>query len=81
LVYIDAKNTTNLSEKLAYVLPLLHPQSILIINNIHSSQKIQAQWLQLQANSDITLTINLFEIGLVFFRPENKIAQHFSIRF
>ncbi|MDI9366596.1 MAG: hypothetical protein QM541_16690 [Flavobacterium sp.] len=81
LVYVDAKNAVLLNDVLQQVLPLLHPQSILIVNNINSSKKIEAQWLQLQTNSTVTLTINLFQVGLVFFRPENKIAQHFTIRF
>jgi hypothetical protein len=81
LVYVDALNYNQLNEVLQQVLPLLYPQSILIINNISSSKEIEAQWLQLQTHSAVTLTINLFQIGLVFFRPENKIAQHFTIRF
>jgi len=81
LVYIDAKSDTQLNNVLHKALPLIHPQSILIINNINSSKEIEAQWLQLQTHSAVTLTINLFQIGLVFFRPENKIAQHFTIRF
>jgi predicted O-methyltransferase YrrM len=80
-VYNDAKSDSQLTEVLEQLLPLLHPQSILIINNINSSKEIEAQWLQLRTHSAVTLTINLFQIGLVFFRPENKIAQHFTIRF
>lgn len=81
LVYVDAQNHLQLNNVLQEALPLLHPQSILIINNINSTKEIEAQWLQLQTHSAVTLTINLFQIGLVFFRPENKIAQHFTIRF
>jgi hypothetical protein len=81
LVYINAQNDLQLNNVLKQALPLLHPQSILVINNINSSKEIEAQWLQLQTHSSVTLTINLFQIGLVFFRPENKIAQHFTIRF
>ncbi len=81
LVYINALNALQLSEALTQVLPILHQQSIIIINNIHSSKAIAAVWNKLQTNSAVTLTIDLFYIGLVFFRPENKIAQHFTIRF
>lgn len=81
LVYVNAQNNVQLNDALQQVLPLLHPQSILIINNISSSKEIETQWLQLQTDSAVTLTINLFQIRLVFFRPENKMAQHFTIRF
>lgn len=81
LVYINALNKAQLSDALVLVLPKLHTQSILIIKNIYSSQQLESEWSQLQTNSAVTLTINLFQIGLVFFRPENKMAQHFTIRF
>jgi hypothetical protein len=81
LVYVNAQNDVQINDVFQQLLPLLHPQSILIINNINSSKEIEAQWLRLQTNSAVTLTINLFQIGLVFFRSENKIAQHFTIRF
>ena len=81
LVYIDAQNTAQLTETLERILSLLHQQSILIINNIHSTEEIETIWHNLQTNTAVTLTIDLFELGLVFFRPENKVAQHFTIRF
>lgn len=81
LVYIDAQNNSQLNDIFQKLLPLIHTQTVLIFNNISSNKQIEAQWLQLQTNSSVTLTIDLFHIGLVFFRPENKIAQHFTIRF
>jgi hypothetical protein len=81
LVYVETQNDVQFNNVIKQVLPLLHPQSILIFNNIHHNQPTEAEWLQLQTNSAITLTIDLFQIGLVFFRPENKIPQHFTIRF
>ncbi|MFC4230868.1 hypothetical protein ACFOW1_03125 [Parasediminibacterium paludis] len=81
LVYIYAQNDLQLNNVLKQALSFLHPQSILIIHNIHSSKEIEARWLQLQTHTAVTLTIDLFQIGLVFFRPESKIAQHFTIRF
>lgn len=80
-VYVDAQTETQLSTVLNQILPITHQQSFIIINNIHRSEELEAQWLHLQTNSAVTLTIDLFQIGLVFFRPENKIAQHFTIRF
>jgi len=81
LVYINAQNNSQLDTVLQQILPALHSQSILLIDNIHSNKQFEAQWQQLKSNSAVTLTIDLFQMGLVFFRPENKIAQHFTIRF
>ena len=56
-------------------------QSILIFDDIHWSKGMEEAWQQIQQHPDVTLTIDLFFIGLVFFRKEQKVAQHFSIRF
>jgi hypothetical protein len=38
-------------------------------------------WKEIQQHPAVTLTIDLFFIGLVFFRKEQKVPQHFAIRF
>lgn len=81
LVFINPKNTTLLTEQLNKIIPQLHSQSILIVNNIHIYGELETIWYHLQTDTSVTLTIDLFQMGLVFFRPENKVAQHFTIRF
>lgn len=59
----------------------LHEDSVVIITNIHRSREMELAWKQIQSDEMVTLTIDLFFIGLVFFRKENKVKQHFSVRF
>lgn len=56
-------------------------RSIFIFDDIHWSDGMEEAWQQIQQHPDVTLTIDLFFIGLVFFRKEQKVAQHFAIRF
>jgi len=42
---------------------------------------MEEAWKQIQEHDAVTLTIDLFFIGLVFFNPDFKAAQHFTIRF
>ncbi len=56
-------------------------QSILIFDDIHWSKEMEEAWREIQKHPSVTLTIDLFFIGIVFFRKENKVPQHFSIRF
>jgi hypothetical protein len=42
---------------------------------------MEEAWKYIQEHSAVTLTIDLFFIGIVFFREEQKVQQHFSIRF
>jgi len=56
-------------------------QSIFIFDDIHWSVEMEEAWKEVQQHSAVTLTIDLFFIGLVFFRKDFKYKQHFVIRF
>lgn len=55
--------------------------SILIFDDIHWSSEMEEAWKEIQHHREVTLTIDLFFIGIVFFRKEQKVPQHFIIRF
>jgi hypothetical protein len=42
---------------------------------------MEQAWEIIKQHDRITLTIDLFFIGLVFFREDFKAKQHFTIRF
>ncbi len=63
------------------LLSLAHEQSILVFDDIHWSAEMEEAWKAIKEEPTVTLTIDLFFIGLVFFRKENKAKQHFVIRF
>lgn len=56
-------------------------QSIFIFDDIHWSSEMEEAWKEIQEDSSVTLTIDLFFIGLVFFKKDFKAKQHFTIRF
>ncbi|MEP7320245.1 MAG: class I SAM-dependent methyltransferase [Panacibacter sp.] len=56
-------------------------RSILVFDDIHWSSEMEAAWEYIKAHSSVTLTIDLFYIGIVFFRKEQKVKQHFCVRF
>lgn len=55
--------------------------SIFIFDDIHWSHEMEEAWKLIQNNDAVTLTIDLFFIGLVFFSKDFKVRQHFTIRF
>lgn len=57
------------------------PSTILIFDDIHWSAEMEAAWEQIKDHPSVTLTVDLFFIGLVFINPDFKIRQHFVIRF
>ncbi len=55
--------------------------SIFIFDDIHWSREMEEAWTQIKMHPSVTLTIDLFFIGLVFFNPDIKVKQDFVIRF
>lgn len=55
--------------------------SIFIFDDIHWSPEMEEAWTSIKANPAVTLTIDLFFIGIVFINPDFKTPQHFVIRF
>jgi predicted O-methyltransferase YrrM len=58
-----------------------HAGSILVFDDIHWSSEMEAAWEIIRQHPAITLSIDLFFIGIVFFDTSFKVKQHFSIRF
>lgn len=63
------------------LLPFVNENSILIFDDIHWSREMEEAWEEIQNHPEVTLTIDLFFIGIVFFRKQQKVKQHFAIRF
>lgn len=55
--------------------------SILVFDDIHWSAEMEESWQIIKQHPQVTLTIDLFFIGIVFINPHFKIPQHFRIRF
>lgn len=55
--------------------------SVFIFDDIHWSKEMEEAWKYIQQNAAVKLTIDLFFIGIVFFRQEQKVPQHYLIRF
>lgn len=63
------------------ILPHLQEHSVLVFDDIHWSAEMEAAWHTIQKHPAVTLSIDLFFLGLVFFKKDFKVKQHFTIRF
>ena len=63
------------------ILSKTNEQSVLIFDDIHWSEEMEEAWQEIKGHQSVTLSIDLFFIGIIFFRKENKEKQHFAIRF
>jgi predicted O-methyltransferase YrrM len=63
------------------LLEIVQDHTILVFDDIHWSEEMEAAWAQISAHPRVTLSIDLFFIGVVFFRKEFAQKQQVSIRF
>lgn len=56
-------------------------QTILIFDDIHWSSEMEKAWEEIKADPRVSLTIDLFYIGIVFLKKGNKEKENFTIRF
>jgi predicted O-methyltransferase YrrM len=82
LAFVDGNHRRE--PTLAYFNLLLakaNDNSVFIFDDIHWSKGMEEAWKEIQQHPSVTLTIDLFFIGLVFFKKEQKVTQHFTVRF
>jgi predicted O-methyltransferase YrrM len=82
LAYIDGNHRYAPTIKyFEEILEYSHDYSILILDDIHWSKEMEQAWDHCRADARVRLSIDLFFIGLLFFRKEFKVKQDFVIRF
>jgi hypothetical protein len=51
-----------------------------ILTDIHSTEKRKMDWVTLCADARVNLSIDLWHVGLLFYRPDFKVKQHFVLK-
>jgi predicted O-methyltransferase YrrM len=81
LAYIDGNHRKESTLKyFNMLLARTGDSSVIVFDDIHWSWDMEEAWNEIKSDSRALLTIDLFFIGLVFFRKDFKIKQHFDIR-
>ena len=55
--------------------------SLIIVHDIHWSREMEEAWSIIQKHPAVKMTVDIFSAGLVFFREEFQVRQHFVVRF
>ena len=63
------------------VMDKMHSNSWVILHGIHADSNMETVWNTLKKHSNIRLSIDLFTIGILFCRKEQKEQEHFIIRY
>ncbi len=80
--FVDGNHTQEPTERyFSQLLPKMGNDSILIFDDIHWSPEMEAAWKNITSHPAVRCSIDLFFIGIIFFRREFREKQHFTIRF
>jgi predicted O-methyltransferase YrrM len=61
-------------------LPFIHDETVFIFDDIHWSSEMEEAWAVIREHESVKITIDLFRMGLVFFR-EGLSKEDFILRF
>lgn len=79
-IYLDGNHTKKATlEYFNLCLSSIHNDSVLIFDDIHWSKEMEEAWEEIKQNSKVTVTIDTYQWGMVFFRKEQE-KEHFIIR-
>lgn len=80
-VYMDANHTQEATCRyFELILPRLSENAIVVIDDIYWSKDMQQGWQKICAHQAVTSTINLFQFGIVFVKPDLH-KKHYKMRF
>lgn len=80
-VYIDGNHRKDATlNYFKWCLPKVHENSLLIFDDIYWSQGMKEAWEEIKNHPDVSVTIDLFWIGLVYFK-KGQAKEHFKLKF
>ena len=80
-VYIDGNHRKDATlNYFNWCLPKINEDSLLIFDDIYWSEGMKEAWVEIKNHPDVTLTVDLFWIGLVYFK-KGQAKEHFKLKF
>ncbi len=80
-IFMDANHRYEaLIEYFAICVNYLKENSIIVIDDIYWSEEMEKAWTEIKEHPQISATIDIFHLGIIFFNPELK-KKHYKIRY
>jgi len=80
LVYIDGNHSKERTlQYFELLLKKTHNDSVIVLDDIYWSRSMTEAWEQIIEHPDVTVSIDTYQWGILFFRKEQE-KQHFCIR-
>lgn len=55
--------------------------TVFLFDDIHWSSDMEKAWAEIKNHPKVTISIDIYEMGLIFLRNENKAAEHFTVKY
>ncbi len=82
LLYIDGNHAYEPTMRyFKMALEKKNANSIFVFDDIYWSDGMKQAWKEICAHPEVTLSLDLFYFGIVFFRTEQKNKEHFVLKF
>lgn len=80
LAFVDGNHTYDATiQYFNNLLPHMHNDSVLVFDDIYWSPGMTRAWEEIKQHPDVRITVDLFFIGLVYFRNQQA-REHFRLR-
>ena len=79
-LYLDGDHRRGASlEYFELCLPYAHAGSVFAIADIHWSGEMERAWGEMRRHPRVSLSVDLFHVGLLFFRKKQREKEHFTV--
>lgn len=80
-VFIDGNHTEEATLRyFNWILPKAYDKTVIIFDDIYWSTGMKSAWKKIKQHPEVSVTIDLFWIGLVFFKKD-QVKEDFKVRF
>lgn len=79
LIYISATDAAPILPQIETLIASIGSNTVCAIGNIHSSAQAEHDWETIKKDPRVTVSIDTYHLGLIFFRPEQA-KEDFMIR-
>ncbi|MCB0578715.1 MAG: class I SAM-dependent methyltransferase [Phaeodactylibacter sp.] len=79
-LYLDGDHRRGATlEYFGQCLPYAHAGSVFVIADIYWSAEMEEAWAAMRSHPRVSLSVDLFHLGLLFFREEQREQEHFTV--
>jgi hypothetical protein len=82
LLFIDGNHRKDATIRyVKQAMPKTHNDSIIVLDDIHWSEEMDEAWEEIKKLTEVKVSIDLFQFGILFFRQEHKQKEDYILKF